>query len=137
MFSKLGLFLPPGACCVKCYSLFIYFFGVDYLTWNQKQAKFLSGGAISPLHLIQTMVTFRSQKDMATYVIEVTEFNSEDICNLGGCLVAENGQNPTGTIITQIQEQKTEISTVAHRLRHQTIVQQVKSSIPASSIIIL
>ena len=38
------------------------------------------------------MEAFRSQKDMATYVIEVTEFNSEDICNLGGCLEAENGQ---------------------------------------------
>ena len=29
---------------------------------------------------------------MATCVIEVTESNSEDICNLGGCLEAENGQ---------------------------------------------
>ena len=40
------------------------------------------------------MEAFRSQKDMATYVIEVTEFNSEDICDLRGCLEAENGQKP-------------------------------------------
>ena len=40
------------------------------------------------------MEAFRSQKDMATYVIEVTEFNSEDICNLRGRLEAENGQKP-------------------------------------------
>lgn len=31
---------------------------------------------------------------MATYVIEVTEFNSEDICNLRGHLEAENDQKP-------------------------------------------
>ena len=31
---------------------------------------------------------------MATYVIEVTEFNSEDICDLRGRLEAENGQKP-------------------------------------------
>ena len=40
------------------------------------------------------MEAFRSQKDMATYVIEVTEFNSKDICDLRGCLEAENGQKP-------------------------------------------
>ena len=40
------------------------------------------------------MKAFRSQKDVATYVIEVTEFNSEDICDLRGHLEAENGQKP-------------------------------------------
>ena len=40
------------------------------------------------------MEAFRSQKDMATYVIEVTELNSEDICDLRGHLEAENGQKP-------------------------------------------
>ena len=44
--------------------------------------------------MIKNMEAFRSQKDMATYVIEVTEFNSEDICDLRGCLEAENGQKP-------------------------------------------
>ena len=44
---------------------------------------------------------------MATYVIEVTEFNSEDICDLRGRLEAKNGQNPSGTIITQILELQT------------------------------
>ena len=61
---------------------------------------------------------------MATYVIKVTEFNSEDICNLGGCLEAENGQKSNrNDNYSNLGAKKTEVSTVAHRLRHQTIVQ--------------
>ena len=40
------------------------------------------------------MEAFRSQKHMATYVIEVTEFYSEVICDLRGHIKAENGPKP-------------------------------------------
>ena len=58
------------------------------------------------LRLIQNIEAFSSHKDMAIYVIEVTEFNSEDICDLQGCLEAEKSQKPDQNKNYQNWEQK-------------------------------
>ena len=43
---------------------------------------------------------------MATWVMEVTEFDSEVICDLRGHLEAKNGQKPNRMIVPQIEGPK-------------------------------
>ena len=74
---------------------------------------------------------------MATYVIEVTEFNSEAICDLRGHLEAENGQKPDWNDNYSNFELEWEAGSVAYRTRRQTSVQWVKGSIPPFGKIIL
>ena len=69
---------------------------------------------------------------MVTWVIEVTEFNSEARIDLRGRLEAENGLKLTGTILPQNMSIKVVPGSVAQRLRCGPSVHKVHGSIPAS-----
>ena len=75
---------------------------------------------------------FRAQESMATYVIEVTESNSEVICSLWGRLEAENGQKLSETILPKNSRAKTAPCSVAQWLGRPTVDVEVQGSIPAS-----
>ena len=78
------------------------------------------------------MKAFTGQKDMSTWVIEVTEFDSEARFDLRGHLEAENGLKLTGTILPQNMSIKVAPGSVAQQLRCGPLVHKFHGPIPAS-----
>ena len=59
------------------------------------------------------MEAFRGQKDMSTWVIEVTEFDSEVKCDLRGCLEAAMASEATKMAVRGNMHNDTRVIEVA------------------------
>ena len=101
------------------------------LQWVLPAAKPAGHWIIIHLLSITQMKAFRAQESVATYVIEVTESNSEVICSLRGDLEAENGQKLSETILPKIWRAKTAPCSVAQWLGRPTVDQKDQGSILA------
>ena len=69
---------------------------------------------------------------MGTWVIEVTESNSEVICSLRGRLEAKNGRKLNETILPKNWRAQIALCSVAQWLGRPTVDLEVQGSIPAS-----
>ena len=62
---------------------------------------------------IYSVEAFRAQESMATYATEATEFDSEVVFGLRGCLEAKNGQKLNRLILPQNRRGQTSSAYVA------------------------
>ena len=62
---------------------------------------------------IYSVEAFRAQESMTTYAIEATEFNSEVVFDLRGCLEAKNDQKLNRLILPQNRRGQTSSAYVA------------------------